>query len=430
MGTIGGNLLQRNRCPYYRHPAFSCFKSGGDGCPARHGDHSHGVIFDLGPCVSPHPSSIGAALLTYEAGVEVAGRGRLSVADLFGDGTDGRHDHRLGPGDVLVAVYLPPPLEGERAAYRRVTSRALAEWPTVEAVCRLALTKRTASPWREWRWAGWRRSLPAGRRVWKTPWWGCPPPTGLPSNEPPAGTEEPIRSPRPATRCRSSKRSSPTWSNRLPQGTPTRRRGGRKGAYRRSRDACRLARVAIDIAGFVADLKEHAIDHGFHVHDERHIIETYSLRQSWEVDLHPESGCGRPLDLHLALDVDPRVLLALQDKLEEMADEWEEPPDEYHLDLFFNWAVPPLSEPPDLLVLATDLAGIGGVALSVEVSAIDSYAAVTDAPERRLTLVGRTTVSLVDMLMGREQLCEALDRSREVSEYLLERVDDWLGHDV
>ncbi len=188
--------------------------------------------------------------------------------------------------------------------------------------------------------------------------------------------------------------------------------------------------MAIDLAGFVADLKEHAIDHGFHVHDERHIIETYSLRQSWEVDLHTESGSGRPLDLHQALDVDPRVLLALQDKLEEMADEWEEPPDEYHLDLFFNWAVPPLSEPPDLLVLATDLAGIGGVALSVEVSAIDSYAAVTDAPERRLTLVGRTTVSLVDMLMGREQLCEALDRSREVSEYLLERVDDWLGHDV
>lgn len=113
-----------------------------------------------------------------------------------------------------------------------------------------------------------------------------------------------------------------------------------------------------------------------------------------------------------------------------MADEWEEPPDEYHLDLYFNWAVPPLSEPPDLLVLATDLAGIGGMALSVEVSAIDSYAAVTDAPERRLTLIGRTTVSLVDMLMGREQLCEALDRSREVSEYLLDRVDDWLGHDV
>lgn len=185
--------------------------------------------------------------------------------------------------------------------------------------------------------------------------------------------------------------------------------------------------VAIDIAGFVTDLKEHAIDHGFHVHDERHIVETYSLRQSWEVDLHPESGCGRPLDLHVALDVDPRVLLALQDKLEELSDDWEEPPDDFHLDLYFNWAVPPLSAPPDLLVLATDLAGIGGMALSLEVSAIDSYGAVTDAPERRLTLIGSTTVSLVDMLMGRDQLCDALDRSREVSEYLLDRIDEWLG---
>jgi hypothetical protein len=185
--------------------------------------------------------------------------------------------------------------------------------------------------------------------------------------------------------------------------------------------------VAIDIAGFVTDLKEHAIDHGFHVHDERHIVETYSLRQSWEVDLHPESGCGRPIDLHLALDVDPRVLLALQDKIEEMDDDWEEPPDDFHLNLFFNWAVPPLSDAPDLLVLATDLAGIGGMALSVEVSAIDSYGAVTDAPERRLTLVGGTSVSLVDMLMGRDQLCDALDRSHEVSEYLLERIDAWIG---
>ena len=43
----------------------------------------------------------------------------------------------------------------------------------------------------------------------------------------------------------------------------------------------------------------------------------------------------------------------------------------YHLVLFLNWAVPPLHSPPDLLVLATDLAGLAGVTLPVEVSAID-----------------------------------------------------------
>ena len=71
--------------------------------------------------------------------------------------------------------------------------------------------------------------------------------------------------------------------------------------------------AAIDVAGYVADLKDHSVDHGFHVHDERHFVETYSLRQVWEVDLHPEEGCGGPLDLHLALDVDPRVLLSFED---------------------------------------------------------------------------------------------------------------------
>ncbi len=82
--------------------------------------------------------------------------------------------------------------------------------------------------------------------------------------------------------------------------------------------------AAIDVAGYVADLKDHSVDHGFHVHDERHFVETYSLRQVWEVDLHPEEGCGGPLDLHLALDVDPRVLLSFEDAVVLLAED-EEP---------------------------------------------------------------------------------------------------------
>jgi hypothetical protein len=183
--------------------------------------------------------------------------------------------------------------------------------------------------------------------------------------------------------------------------------------------------MAIDIAGFVADMKEHAIEHGFHVHDERHFVETYSLRQSWEIDVHPEEACNGPLDLHLALDVDPRVLLSFLDRLDQMGDEFEEPEDDWILQLFFNWGLPPLTNPPDLLVLATDLAGIAGTDVPVDVSAIDSFAAVTDAPERRLQLVGRTEVSLSAMIMGREQLCGALDRSKDISLYLLDRMPSW-----
>ena len=184
--------------------------------------------------------------------------------------------------------------------------------------------------------------------------------------------------------------------------------------------------MAIDIAGFVADLKDHAIEHGFHVHDERHFMETYSLRQSWEVDVHPEDACGGPLDLHLSLDVDPRVVLSLQDRLDEMDDEREEPEDLYRLDLYFNWQLPSLLSPPDLLVVSTDLAGLGGVELPITVSSNESIAAVTDPSARTLQVVGKCQVSLVDVLMAREQLCEELDRAKAVSEYLLERVSGWL----
>ena len=106
--------------------------------------------------------------------------------------------------------------------------------------------------------------------------------------------------------------------------------------------------AAIDVAGYVADLKDHSVDHGFHVHDERHFVETYSLRQVWEVDLHPEEGCGGPLDLHLALDVDPRVLLSFEDAVLGLAED-EDPPDEFHFPLTFTWALPPLPHGPDLL---------------------------------------------------------------------------------
>lgn len=140
-GTIGGNLLQRNRCWYYRHPATSCFKKGGDDCPARDGNHLYGVCFDLGPCVAPHPSTLGMALLAYDAEVEVAGSGSRSVVALYGDGSDGRHDHQLGDHELLTAVHMPPPLPRERAAYFRAIGRALAEWPLVEAVVRLAVSE-------------------------------------------------------------------------------------------------------------------------------------------------------------------------------------------------------------------------------------------------------------------------------------------------
>ena len=94
--------------------------------------------------------------------------------------------------------------------------------------------------------------------------------------------------------------------------------------------------------------------------------------------------------------------------------------------LSFNWALPPLPKGPDLLVLATELADIGETDLPLEVSAIDSYATVIDAPERTLTIVARIEVPLDKILSGQEQLCDTLDRCHAVSTYLLDRAPVWL----
>ncbi|MGW1775973.1 FAD binding domain-containing protein [Streptomyces sp. NPDC002104] len=145
-GTLGGNLLQRNRCWYYRNPHFSCLQKGGSGCPAREGDHHFGVVSGDGPCVAPHPSTLAMALLTYDAGVEIHGEAPRTVAELYGDGDRlHRADHLLAPDRVLTAVLLPPPLPGERAACHRATSRAHGEWPLVEATARLALDGATVT---------------------------------------------------------------------------------------------------------------------------------------------------------------------------------------------------------------------------------------------------------------------------------------------
>ena len=183
--------------------------------------------------------------------------------------------------------------------------------------------------------------------------------------------------------------------------------------------------AVIDVAGFVADLKDHAVEHGFHVHDERHFVESYSLRQTWEVDVHPEEGCEGPVDLYLSLEIDPRVLLGFEDVVM-MMPEGEDPPDEYSFPLNFTWGLPPLPQGPDLLVVATELAGIGGPELPLEVSAIDSIPAATDAPERSLRVVAHQHVSLLRLREGDAVSCELLDRCLAVSRHLLAQSGGWI----
>jgi xanthine dehydrogenase YagS FAD-binding subunit len=140
LATLGGNLAQRSRCWYFRNPHIACLKKGGSECPARAGNHLYSVAFDLGPCVAPHPSTMAAALLAYEARVSTDRRNGLTIGQLLGDGSNGAADHALQPGEMIGSVELAAPVAGERAFYRRAISRSHAEWPLVEVCVRAVVS--------------------------------------------------------------------------------------------------------------------------------------------------------------------------------------------------------------------------------------------------------------------------------------------------
>ncbi|MEZ4319211.1 MAG: FAD binding domain-containing protein [Myxococcota bacterium] len=135
-GTIGGNLLQEVRCWYFRNPHLVCAKSGGDRCLAKSGDALYHALYDRGPCIAPHPSTLAVALWAYDATVVLDGDERLSIPELLGPGRDPKRTNALPAGRILVGVEVPMPWVGEGGAYRRTISRARAEWPLVEVTAR------------------------------------------------------------------------------------------------------------------------------------------------------------------------------------------------------------------------------------------------------------------------------------------------------
>ncbi len=146
VATLGGNVLQRPRCWYFRHPQFRCFKKGGHLCYARADDHSWHSIFDLGASLSVHPSTLAMVLLCYDADVELAtadGPRHVSMEDFLGDGRDPTRENTLPEGALVTAFLLPPPLADERFGYKRAIARRRAEWPLVEAHVRLELEGAT-----------------------------------------------------------------------------------------------------------------------------------------------------------------------------------------------------------------------------------------------------------------------------------------------
>ena len=131
MATVGGNLLQRTRCPYFYDTGFEhCNKRApGSGCGAVDGiNRNHAILGASAACIATHPSDMCVALAALRAQVRVRGpRGErvVAMADFHRlPGDTPQHDTTLAAGDLIVGVDLPPDGFAARAHYLKVRDRA------------------------------------------------------------------------------------------------------------------------------------------------------------------------------------------------------------------------------------------------------------------------------------------------------------------
>ena len=127
MGTVGGNLLQRNRCWYYRDDSFRCWLKGGTTCYAREGEHRIHAVVGARECIVASPGDLAPALIACDAAVELrsaTGSRELVLADLYVvPQAAERREHSILPGEVITSVRVPEAALARKGAYRKHMDR-------------------------------------------------------------------------------------------------------------------------------------------------------------------------------------------------------------------------------------------------------------------------------------------------------------------
>jgi xanthine dehydrogenase YagS FAD-binding subunit len=128
--SVGGNLLQRTRCPYFYDTATGCNKRDpGSGCSAIDGiNRGHAILGASDACIATHPSDMAVAMTVLDAQIEVLGADRATRRVAIGDfhrlpGDTPHIETVLKPGEMITGVVLPAPPTG-RQLYRKVRDRA------------------------------------------------------------------------------------------------------------------------------------------------------------------------------------------------------------------------------------------------------------------------------------------------------------------
>lgn len=145
MATIGGNLLQRTRCPYFRDVSAACNRrTPGAGCSAVSGrNRGHAILGTSRHCVATHPSDLAVALVALDAAVvarDASGERRIPIADLYRQpGEEPHREHNLRPGELIVAVEMPVGPGCRRSGYLKVRDRESYEFALSSAAVALGI---------------------------------------------------------------------------------------------------------------------------------------------------------------------------------------------------------------------------------------------------------------------------------------------------
>jgi xanthine dehydrogenase YagS FAD-binding subunit len=168
MATLGGNVLQRTRCSYFRDPSWSaCNKRDpGSGCAALDGiNRKHAVLGISDQCIAAYPGDFAQALIALDALVEIAGGGGIRLvpfAQLHRAPGDTPHiETILAPGDLITGFALPVAPWTRRSVYVKVRDRESYEFALASAAvaldlavdgtvngARIALGGVATKPWR------------------------------------------------------------------------------------------------------------------------------------------------------------------------------------------------------------------------------------------------------------------------------------------
>jgi xanthine dehydrogenase YagS FAD-binding subunit len=137
VATIGGNLLQRPRCWYFRSRHHHCVRKGGTSCFAFAGENQYHAIFAHSGCAIVHPSTAATPLVAFGASVELVASGgakrvvRLEDFFLLPE-TDIHRENDLKPGEVLTAILLPAPEKNARSAHLKQGEKEAFDWPVAD----------------------------------------------------------------------------------------------------------------------------------------------------------------------------------------------------------------------------------------------------------------------------------------------------------